>query len=276
VIGRDDQRALLSRLERYYDAVPRSGAQTETLGPFTLFVSTGVWPFYARPRLGLDHDIHPEEVSRVRHRQRELGVPETFEWVVETTPSLSAAATIAGLTVQELPLLVLTRPVTAAAPSGVHLRRVQAHDPDLARVMAVAAVAFSHGGTSTGSAGPVERDRRAALDPPITPDVRARIESGRTVLYVAEDADGPVASGAHQPVEGVTEVVGVATLPVARRRGIGAAITAALVEDAVVAGASTIFLSASSDEVARVYERLGFERVGHAGLATPGGHDSHG
>jgi GNAT superfamily N-acetyltransferase len=153
---------------------------------------------------------------------------------------------------------------------------VQAHDPDLARIMAVAAVAFSHSGTSTGSAGTAERDRRAATDPPIAPDVRARIESGRTVLYVAEDADGPIASGAHQPVDGVTEVVGVATLPVVRRRGIGAAITAALVEDAVAAGVSTTFLSASSDEVARVYERLGFERVGHAGLAAPAGHDGYG
>jgi predicted GNAT family acetyltransferase len=68
-------------------------------------------------------------------------------------------------------------------------------------------------------------------------------------------------------VEAVTEIVGVATLPVARRRGIGAALTAALVEDAAQRGAATIFLSAGSDDVARVYERAGFRRIGTAGSA---------
>ena len=43
-----DRRELLERLERYYDTVPRAGARTEEIGPFTLFVSTGTFPFYAR------------------------------------------------------------------------------------------------------------------------------------------------------------------------------------------------------------------------------------
>ena len=34
-------------------------------------------------------------------------------------------------------------------------------------------------------------------------------------------------------------------------------------------GAEIVFLSAGNDEVARVYARLGFERVGTAGLASP-------
>ena len=41
----------LAELERYYDAVPRSAARVEEIGPFTLFVGTGAWPYYARPRL---------------------------------------------------------------------------------------------------------------------------------------------------------------------------------------------------------------------------------
>jgi len=81
--------------------------------------------------------------------------------------------------------------------------------------------------------------------------------------------DGVVAVGSHQPVGGVSEVVGVATLPAARRRGLGAAVTAALVEDARRGGAEIVFLSAGDDDVARLYERLGFERVGTAGLAAP-------
>ena len=39
-----------------------------------------VWPFYARPALGA-RPVAPDDVERVRARQRELGVPEAFEWV---------------------------------------------------------------------------------------------------------------------------------------------------------------------------------------------------
>jgi predicted GNAT family acetyltransferase len=93
--------------------------------------------------------------------------------------------------------------------------------------------------------------------------------AGLTVTIVAEDDDGVLAVGSHQPVGSVTEVVGVGTLPSARRRGLGAAVTAALVADARGRGAEIVFLSAGSDDIARVYGRLGFERVGTAGLAQP-------
>jgi ribosomal protein S18 acetylase RimI-like enzyme len=89
------------------------------------------------------------------------------------------------------------------------------------------------------------------------------------VTIVAEDSSGLLAVGSHQPVGGVTEIVGVATLPSARRRGLGAAVTAALVADARRGGADIVFLSAGSEDIARLYGRLGFERVGTAGLAEP-------
>lgn len=264
----DDPR--LVRLERYYDAAPRLGAQIEDIGPFTLFVSTGMWPYYARPRLGLERDIAAPDVMTVRERQRGIGVPEAFEWVVETTPSLSAAAREAGLEVQELPLLLHdgSRNAPPRVPAGVTIRRVRPEEFDMARLLAVATVAFGEAGTAIGSAGPVERDARAAADPIVPSRMRDRIRDGLTVLYVAEDDDGPIASGAHQPVDGVTEIVGVATLPAARRLGLGAAITGALLEDARLGGSDMIFLSAAGDDVARIYERLGFVRLGHAGLAA--------
>jgi GNAT superfamily N-acetyltransferase len=264
----------LDQLEHYYDAVPRSGAATEDIGPFTLFVSTGPWPYYARPRLGFEDEIGRADVAAVRERQRDLGLPEAFEWVVETTPSMSAAAREAGLTVEELPLLVHTGPPAPAhpVPDGVAIRRVRAEEFDLARILAVASVGFATSGTAVGPAGASERDAKVATDPIAPPRIRDRIREGLTVIYVAEDDEGPIASGAHQPVDGVTEIVGVATLPSARRRGLGTAITATLVEDARSVGIGTIFLSAAGDDVARIYERLGFARLGHAGAASaPGG-----
>src|SRR3954451_11861544 len=87
--ARSRRAALLPELEAYYDAVPRSAARVEEVGPFTLFVGTGAWPYYARPRLRLEHEFTAADVEAVRERQRELGVPEAFEWVHETTPSLN-------------------------------------------------------------------------------------------------------------------------------------------------------------------------------------------
>ena len=67
----------------------------------------------------------------------------------------------------------------------------------------------------------------------------------------------------------MTEVTGVGTLPAARRRGIGAAVTGQLVEDARERGAELVFLSAADDDVARMYERLGFRRIATACFGRP-------
>jgi predicted GNAT family acetyltransferase len=62
-------------------------------------------------------------------------------------------------------------------------------------------------------------------------------------------------------------VVGIATLPAVRRQGLGGAITGALVADALAGGAEVVFLSAGSEDIARVYHRLGFRRIGTACIA---------
>ena len=67
----------------------------------------------------------------------------------------------------------------------------------------------------------------------------------------------------------VAEIAGVATLPVARRRGLGAAVTAAMARSLRAAGTDLVFLSAGSEEIARVYLRVGFRRVGTACIAEP-------
>jgi GNAT superfamily N-acetyltransferase len=247
--------------------VPRAAARVEDHGPLRLFVSEGVpWPYYARPGGG---DISVDDVRAVRSRQWELGVPEAFEWVAELAPTLGPAAREAGLDVLELPLMVLQTPLDAP-PVEARLRRLEPDDPALATSRAVADIAFGAPGTARGEAGPQQRDAAAGNFPEARlGTVRERMAAGLTVTVVAEDEDGIAAVGSHQPVGDVTEIVGVATLPSARRRGLGAAVTAALVDDAHRGGAEIVFLSAGSEDIARVYGRLGFERVGTAGIAQP-------
>jgi ribosomal protein S18 acetylase RimI-like enzyme len=256
---------LLEEIENYYDAVPRSGADSEDLGPFTLFISRGGWPYYARPRRGYaGPPATVQDVLRVRARQRERDLPETFEWVDELVPGLVETVERSGLPVERLPLMTLSGSVAAAPVSGVRVRIVAPDDPDLARITATVSLGFGSPGTEIGPVGPSERDAASAGD---VEGLRQRLRSGLTVMAVAEDASGPLAAGSHQPVAGVTEVVGVATLPTARRRGLGALVTAALVEDARRAGVRTVFLSAGSDDIARVYEKVGFARVATACIA---------
>ncbi len=234
----------------------------EEHGPLRLFVADGVpWPYYARPSGA--GAVTATDVQAVRSRQWELGLPETFEWVVDLAPTLGPAAGAAGLSVLEVPLMMLEQP-PEPPDAGVRVRRLEPNDPQLAASRAVAELAF--GGRE--GAGPSERDALVARRPALALEaVRGRMAAGLIVTYVAEDASGVVAVGSHQPVGDVTEVVGVATLPARRRRGLATAVTAALLDDAVRGGAEVVFLSAGSDDVARLYSRLGFTRVGTAGLA---------
>jgi ribosomal protein S18 acetylase RimI-like enzyme len=244
--------------------VPRSAARTEECGPFTLFVGTGPWPYYARPRLSFGHEFSADDVRVARARKMELGQPESFEWVHETTPSLLDAAREAGLEVLEAPLMVLDRGAWRPPdlPRDLTVRILEADDPAVAASRAVQAVGFAAPGTAAGPQGRPERDK--ATDDGGLDFIRDRIRKGVTVTAIAEGELGPVAAGAHQPVGSVTEIVGVATLPAVRRQGLGAAVTAALVEDALEHGAEIVFLSAGSDAIGNVYRRIGFRRVATA------------
>lgn len=257
---------VLRTLETYYDAAPRPLATTEDVGPFSVFVKTDPtgWDFYARPRLGLDEPVTIGDVKQVRERQRDLGVRENLEWVHETTPTLLDAARADGMRVEECPLLVLpadlsevvAAPAVTESDSSGRVEVLAPDSPDLAAV------------TGAIHAGFDGVDEVPASDP----GGRAgQIRSGLLAVVGAYDGQGNVVGGgSHSPRGTTTELTGIAVLPRARRHGVGAAITHALVEDARRRGVGTIFLSAQDDAVARVYERVGFVRVGTACIAGAG------
>lgn len=103
--------------------------------------------------------------------------------------------------------------------------------------------------------------------PKLIAHLRERGRQGRTITAIAESDDGVLATGSYQPVDGLAEVLAVATLPSARRRGIAGALTGPLAQHALANGVGTVLLSAQDDNVAHVYERVGFRRVGSTGAA---------
>jgi hypothetical protein len=239
-----DHQPLLARIEAYYDAAPRVAARVEEWPPLRLFANDGAsWPFYARPIPGAT-GFTPVTVERVRARQRELGIPESFEWVEDLTPGLAVAATAAGLTVRRLPLMVLEAPPRPplAPPAGIELR-LATPDDDVATVIAVAAVAFGAPGTAAGPAGPDAVAEAARAQPPaIVEFVRDRLRRGRTVTAVA----------------------------LAGRDQHAAALTDMLARDALARGIETVFLTAGDAVIARVYERIGFRTLATGCIAEPG------
>jgi GNAT superfamily N-acetyltransferase len=277
---------VFTRLERFYDAVPRDAAVAEDIGGFVLFVNDGPgWPYYARPRLDSAETPSAADITAVRQRQRQRGVPESFEWVHETTPDLLAVARSAGLDVLLAPLMVLES--AALVPDlplpGATIRLLDPGAPtfgaDISTSRAVGRLGFGAPANATalqaGSlvvevAGPAQRDAVPALEEATIAELTRRHASGRFLSAVVESpTDGILACGSVQRVGAVAEVVGVATLPSARRRGYASQLTASLARQTLLDGDDLVFLSAGDDDVARLYSKVGFRRVGTACIGEP-------
>jgi ribosomal protein S18 acetylase RimI-like enzyme len=265
------QDALITRIDAYLDGVPRSVTTVEEIGPFSLFINTGNgWRYYARPTLGAEA-FSTDDVEAVLDRQRALRQPLEFEWIVDRTPQVRTATAGAGLEVSEMPLMHLARgDVRTVTPDDPEIEiRVFTPEDDLAAATAVASIGFGAPGTAVGEAGIEALPAAAAALSSTTLEFAAeRMRDGFTALVVASVDGVPVASGSHQPYEGATEITGVACLPAYRRRGLGAAVTSRLVQDALDRDVDTVFLSAGSEDIARVYERVGFRTIGHVGAAA--------
>jgi GNAT superfamily N-acetyltransferase len=254
---------LLDCIERYFAAAPLPDARIETAGALDVPIGDPAWPYPARPRIDAG-PVTADDVRAALALQDAAGLPGALEWVPERSPGTAAAARAAGLTVEELPLLVAADPVEVLLPLGVRLYLVGADDPQLPRYQLVAATAFANAGE-----GDVTLDVSAVPESRTTV-LRERIAAGRTVMMVAVEHGEPIAVGSHQPVDvdgtEVSEVVGVATLPRLRGRGVGAGVASALVAHARET-ADVVFLAAGDDDVARVYERVGFARLATTGVA---------
>ena len=258
---------LLEFIERYFAAAPLPDAEIRAVGGLDVPVSDPAWPYPARPRVDGDQ-VSADDVRAAVELQERVGLPAALEWVPERAPAIAAAARAAGLTVEELPLLVAVDTVELLLPAGVRLYVVGADDPELPRYQQVAATAFATpGGPADVGDVPVDTSAEALAR---TAVLRERIDTGRTVMMVAVERGAPVAVGSHQPVDidgsRVSEVVGVATHPRLRGRGLGAGMASALVAHASET-ADLVFLAAGDDDVARVYERVGFARLATTAVA---------
>jgi ribosomal protein S18 acetylase RimI-like enzyme len=183
-----------------------------------------------------------------------------FEFLHEYAPRLRRLLDALGVPLEsENPLLVCLPDTWSATPLplGLEVRRLTPESPD-----ADLAADINVGNRGFGEAGRDATPERVA-------DLRRRLGLGNEYFLALIEGE-PAGVGAYTLVsDGMTELVGIATLPEFRRRGIAAAVTAELARHAFEQGAGTVFLTAADDDASRVYQRSGFRRIG-TGLAYGG------
>lgn len=162
----------------------------------------------------------------------------------ETAEAIALAAEEAGLTPGEREPGMLLTPLAGSVPEvpGLVVREVR----DLAALeMFIVTLAAGFGGG--------EETYRRLYQPGVLQS------SGRT-LYVGELDGGPVATAVRGSGFGIAGIGGVSTVPAARRRGIGAAITWRAALDGLAEGCDASFLQASEMGYG-VYARMGYRHV---------------
>ena len=191
-----------------------------------------------------DGDVEPAatDVDRLRRVFHEHDRLPRLEWIEEVAPRVASALEAAGMAEELRAPLMACEPdeLVDAAAAVDELTIGVVGDSDLLDCANLQRMAFGQG--------------------LLPDDEEPRRFGGGAVL--ARAAGVPVAAAAWTSiVDGVSEIVGVATAEAWRRRGLAGALTGAATRAAFATGASLCILSPGDHTAQRVYERAGFHRV---------------
>jgi GNAT superfamily N-acetyltransferase len=224
------------------------GRESERIGPFLAsFSRTSTNPFlnYAIPDDGADPTA--AEVQRLVAAYAARGLRPRLEYLPGCAPRVEAALVAAGFVAEGRPALMIAGPARdVVIPDGIELLQ-PASDDELRGLRLVQHEAY---------------DDPDPVDEGTVHRLRANLEHGAGAILARQVVDRePVGAGEFtQPIDGVSEITSIAVRATWRRRGIAAAVTARLLDDARRSGVETPFLMANEAE-ARVYARVGFERI---------------
>jgi ribosomal protein S18 acetylase RimI-like enzyme len=173
-----------------------------------------------------------------------------FEFVEEYAPDLPAALCAAGFEEEGRYQLMVCTPATYRPALAVLGLEIVLLTPDSQAADIRAYIEVQRRAYDEDVPGPVSDDR--------VKDFRQRRE-GTGHAYLARLGGVPSCVGAYMsPLDGLTEIAGIGTLPEYRRRGLASALTARAAEDAFAGGVEIAFLTANDARAGRVYERIGF------------------
>ena len=246
---------LLRRLEASVTDGPARDADVDDVGPFRGWLarhSDSIWLSYAMPIAPLADaaavDRAIRELRQIYGRHRRV---LRFEFTQELWPTLAPTLEAAGLRFQEShPMMTCTpdehRPYRR---SDVDVRLLQTDDPDreLWHYLSVQATGF---GDPPGNPTPDQIER-----------FRGRVRDGLLVA-LARVEGRPAGTGQVSAHGGLGEMVGVATLPELRRRGVAGTLCSYLLDEVFTRANDFVWLDAADELAQSVYDKLGFRLVG--------------
>lgn len=173
-----------------------------------------------------------------------------LEYLPACAPALEQALLAAGFLVENrAPVMCAEAADLRSVPpvGGLTIRR-PLDEADLAAAASVQHDAYGEPGV-VGS-GEVDWLRETAAG------------GGLVLLATVEDGSAAGAGVCSPPLEGISELAGLAVLEQYRQRGIGAALAGRLTADGFDLGYRTLWLEPGDADVQRIYARLGYRVIG--------------
>lgn len=247
------------RLESYMRRAAASEREAVEVPPFVAFLDPEDplrYFNYAHPfepiagDAGLSQEGLAEPLAALRALFASRGRMPRFEYIEEYAPALGAALIAAGFVLEgRYPLQVCDPESYRSAPAvqGLEIRQLSEDSPtgDLRDFITVERQAFGH------------RITDEIIDEDCE-DLRESMRRGGLAFLACLDGRAAGIASCTVPLDGLTELAGIATLPAHRRRGIATAVTAAAAQTAFGCGVEAAFLTAGDSQAGRVYQRVGF------------------
>jgi ribosomal protein S18 acetylase RimI-like enzyme len=247
------------RLEDHMRRSAGSGRDMVEIPPFVIFLDPQdplrffnyahpLQPVEGDPELLKDRLSEPLAALRALFVARQR--TPRFEYVEEFSPDLAVALAAAGFVLEgRYPLLVCDPHSFRAAPGvrGLAIRQLAADTPkaDLRDFVAVERQGFGY-------------QMAEEITEEDCEDLRDALRRGGLAFLARLDGRPAGVASCTAPLDGLTELTGIATLPEFRRTGIATAVTAAAAQAAFESDVEAAFLTAGDDQAGRVYQRVGF------------------
>ncbi|MGW0961080.1 GNAT family N-acetyltransferase [Streptomyces gelaticus] len=220
------------------------------VGPFTVRYNPNWSLKYANYAIP-DQDAEPtaDDLDALIAAFREHDRLPRLEFLPGSAPAVEPALLAAGFTVENRAPIMACAPGELLPPKQVDSLTIT--EPATDAELAAAALVQHHGygGTGEPEDGVAQWLRTAARD-------------GGVAALATVDSVPVGAGGCSVPVDGLTELAGLAVADAYRRRGIGAALSAHLTTTAFERGCRVVWLEPGDADVERVYAGIGFRRIG--------------
>ncbi|MCY1079320.1 GNAT family N-acetyltransferase [Archangium lansingense] len=241
----------IERLQSYMRRSAAGRYESIPVPPFTVFLhpfDALIYFNYAIPDGAITGDVS-EPLKRLRAEFQKKGRVPRFEYVAELAPALADTLLAAGFRQEaEARVMICTREsfTPAPMPEGLSFSVLTSGSSreELRTYCNTSRRGFSPDEPYEAS----EEEISKTLE---------ELREGRAVVGYVEGQPAVVGTFT-SPSEGISELVGVATLTSFRKRGLGSALTSRVAQEAFARGVDVLFLSTITEEAGRIYERVGF------------------